>query len=173
VRELHWIGDRHAVSALGKLLANEQLCNDAARALIAIGHGAAEQFRQALWGATGKRRLMLMQSLGAVRDTESVQTLQKALKDEDPDVRLTAAWGLARIGDIGSVDPLLKAADVEATWERIKLTQSCLMMAENLTAAGKRDVASKIYNYLRQTRTDAREQYIRDIATKALAGGLT
>jgi len=47
--------------------------------------------------------------------------------------------------------------------------KDCLVLAEKLAAAGKKDVAAKIYTHLRNTRTDPSEKYIRDAAEKALS----
>jgi HEAT repeat protein len=168
-RELQWIGDRRAVAALGKLLGEEQLCDDAARTLVAIGDGAAEQFRAALPGAKGRRRLVIVQALGALRDAPSLAALQKALGDEEGDVRIAAAWGLARVGAASSVDALLKAASTDAPWERVKTTSACLLLAENLAANGRKQEAARIYSHLSATRTDPKERYVRDAAAKALA----
>jgi HEAT repeat protein len=168
VRELQWIGDGEAVPALGKLLHDEALCDDAARALISIGTGAGEQFRAALPQAKGRGRLVAIQSLGAIRDKSSAAALAKALQDDDREVRLAAAWGLARLGSSDSIEALLKLADASQGYERTKATQACLLLAENLAAAGKKDAAARIYAHLRDTRIDPKEQYIQDVAKKAL-----
>jgi len=164
IRELQVAGGDEAVKALGKMLADEDLCAYAASALVAIGDGAARQLRGALSGAKGRCRVTIVQNLGVVRDSWSVRALRKCLTDPDVDVRLAAAWALARIGDAGSVNLILKAADVEPGWERIKATQACLVLAENLSAAGKLRDAMKIYTHLRDTRTDPKENYIREPA---------
>jgi HEAT repeat protein len=169
IRELQVTGDKGVAKALGKMLADEELCEYAAQALVAIGDGAARQLRSALDKAKGKCRVTIAQNLGVVRDVSSVRALRKCLSDPDCDVRLAAAWALARIGDAGSVALLLKAADVEPGWERIKATQACLVLAENLIAAKKKKDAAKVYAHLRDTRTDAKEKYVREAAEKALA----
>lgn len=168
IREFRLAGDPSGVAALGRCLTNETLCADAAAALVSIGLGGVEELRAALPRTTAKCRLVVLQSLAALRDTASVVAFRKALGDEDHDLRLAAAWGLARVGDADSADLLLKAAEVPATWERNKITQACLLLAENLATAGKKTEAAKIYTHLRNTRTDPKEQYIRDAATKAL-----
>ena len=167
-QELRWVGHGEAAPALGKLLLDEDLVEPAAMALVAIREGAAEQLRAALPQAKGKCRLNIIQSLGAVEDTGWVEEARQALRDSDREVRLAAGWGLARIGDAGSVDLLLKAADVEPGWERIQATKHCLMLAEKLAAAGKKESAAKIYIHLRDTRNDPSERYIRETAEKAL-----
>jgi len=168
-QELQWAGGREATAALGKLLLDEALVEPAAMALVAIRDGAAEPFRTALPKARGKCRLNCVQGLGAVADAESADALRQALADPDREVRLAAGWALARMGDPASVDPLIQAADVEPGWERIQATKHCLVLAEQLMAAGKRDPAVKLYGHLRDTRSDAAEKYIRDAAEKALS----
>jgi hypothetical protein len=169
VQQLQVAGSKEVVEALGKLLLDEELCEPAVQALAAIGDGAAEQFRNALPDAKGKCRLTVIQNLGVVGDGESVDALKQAVGDSDRDVRLAAAWALARIGDASSVDVLLRAADAQEHYERIKATQACLLLAENLLAAGQRGKATEIYARLRNTRTDPAEHYVRDAAETALA----
>jgi HEAT repeat protein len=166
---LQWAGRREAAPALGKLLLNEALVEAASMALTAIRDGAAEQFRAALPKAQGTCRLNIVQGLGAVEDRQSAEALRAALSDPDREVRSAAGWGLARIGDPGSVDALLTAADTPAGWERIQAAKHCLMLAENLAAAGNKDLAATIYKHLRDTRTDPSERYVREAAEKALA----
>ena len=168
VRLLQVAGGRQVAPALGKLLCDEQLCEYAAQALTAIGDGAAEQFRDALPKATGKCRLTIVQNLGVVRDSKSAGALRKMASDADRDIRLAAAWALANIGDAGSAKILLKAADTQDAYERIKVTQACLVLAEKLLTADKKTEAMKIYTHLRDTRTDETEKYVRDAAERAL-----
>lgn len=171
VRELQVAGGREVVGALGKLLNDEHLCEYAAQALVAIGDGAAAQLRNALPQARGKCRLTVVQNLGVARDAKSVNALMNAVDDEDREVRLAAVWALANIGDARCAKLLLKAADVKSAYERIKATQACLLLAENLLSAGKKSEAVKIYAHLRETRTDPSERYVRDAAKKVLAAG--
>lgn len=169
VRVLQVAGGEEVVRTLGDLLIDEELCEPAAQALVAIGNGAARQFRRALPRAGGKCRLTIIQNLGVVRDANSVDALKRAVTDEDQGIRVAAAWALANIGDDGSGVLLLKAADESDGWERIQVTKACLLLAENLLAAGKNYEAMRIYTHLRNTRTESAERYVRDAAKKALA----
>jgi hypothetical protein len=72
------------------------------------------------------------------------------------------------MGDAGSVDVLIKAADSEPGWERIQATKHCMVLAEKLSASGKPELAASIYKHLWETRTGSSEKYIRDAAGKAL-----
>jgi hypothetical protein len=169
VRELQVAGGKEVVEALGKLLVDEELCEPAAQALSAIGDGASEQFRRALPAAKGKCRLTIVQNLGVVRDAESVELLKKSVSDEDKEIRIAAVWALANIGDAGSSDVLLRAADKAQGWERIQAAKACLLLAEKILAAGKRSEAMRIYKHLRDTRTDPAERYVSDAAKIGLA----
>jgi len=168
-QELQWAGRREATAALGKLLTDQELVEPATMALAAIGEGAAEQFRAALLKARGKCRLNVVQGMGAVEDSGSAEALKQALGDPDSEVRTAAGWGLARLGNAGSVEGLIKAADAAPGWERIQATKHCMVLAEKLAAAGKKDLAKKIYTHLRDSRKDASEKYVREAAEKALA----
>jgi len=167
-QELQWAGRQEAAAALGKLLLDEQLVEPASMALVAIKDGAAEQFRAAMPKARGKCRLNVVQGLGAVEDEGSVAALREALGDPDRQVRIAAGWGLSRMGDAGSADALMKAADVEPGWERVQAAKHCLVLAEKLAAAGKTAESASIYEYLLGSRKDPSEAYIREAAQKAL-----
>ena len=167
-RQLQVIGSKECAAALGKLLADPELCDTAAQALLAIRAGAVEEFRKALPDLKGGPRLTVLQALGVLADAASVDAMKSALADADREMRLAGGWGLARIGDAASLDSILKAADVEARYERIKATSSALLLAETLLAAGKKADAVKIYTHLKETRSDPSEVYVADIASEAL-----
>jgi hypothetical protein len=168
IQELQVAGGKEAVPALGNVLVDEQLCEPAARTLVAIGDGAAEQLRAALPRVPGNCRLTILQNLGVVRDERSVDALRDALGDTDREIRLAAVWGLANIGDVGSVDLLLKAADADG-WERIQATDACFLLAERFLEANSTDHAKKIYAHLQKTRTEPSELYVREAAERAMA----
>jgi len=163
IQQLQVAGHQEVVPALGKLLCDDELCDAAAMALVAIGTGAAEQLRAALPKAKGRCRLIILQNLGVVRDHGAIDALREAAHDQDRENRVAAIWALANIGDSQSVDLLLEAADKSQGWERIKATKACLLLAENLMTAGKKTEAKKIYSHLADTRT-GHEQYIREAA---------
>jgi len=168
-QELQWAGDREVVGALGKLLTDPELCDPAAMALAAIKDGAADELRKAFPKAEGPCRLAVVDALAALADAGSASIFREALGDKDREVRLAAGSGISRIADAGAIDAMLKAADVEPGWERVQQTKHCMVLAENLAAAGKQKEAGKIYSHLRATRKDASEKYIRDAAEAALA----
>jgi HEAT repeat protein len=168
VRELQSIGDKTAVPALAGLLTDPSLCAPAAAALLSINDGVVEPLRAALPNATGYRRLVVLQSLAVLKDLTSAAAFRSALTDADRQIRLAGAWGLAQVGDASAADALLRAADAPPSFERIKATQACLLLAENLVAAGNKKAAIRIYTQLRDSRTDPKEKYIRDLSINAL-----
>jgi hypothetical protein len=171
IRELRAIGGKEAVSVLGKHLLDDELSSDAALALLTIRDGAAQQFRDALKKAKGRNRVTMIHALGTLRDGDSAAALKQAMSEQDRDVRRTAAWALANIGEASVADALLKTADSAEGWERTEATRHCLLLAERLTANGKQSNANRIYAHLRDTRKDPSERHIREIAEKALGVG--
>jgi hypothetical protein len=170
IRELRVLGGKESVDALGQQLLDEELCADAAQALLTIHDGVAPRFRTALEMAKGRNHVTLIQALGILRDTDSIAALKKALTDEDRNARRAAAWALANIGDASSVDALLKSGDGTEGWERTEATKACLLLAERLAASNQNPQASRIYAHLRDTRTDPKERHVREAAERALSG---
>lgn len=168
VRQLQVGGGKEVAPALGKLLTDEELCNEAAQALVAIRTGAAEPLRTALPKATGKAKLAIVQALGVLADAGAAAELRKLATDKDSAVRQAAVWALANSGDAASVEVVIKAADAEG-YERIAATKSCLLLAEKLLAAGKKREAARIYTHLLDTRKDNSEEYVREAAERGLA----
>ncbi len=169
MRQLQLCAEAKAAPELGKYLCTKDLSAPAAYALTAIGKEALPQFRTALPKAKGSCLLDVVQALCVLGDEKSVDGLRKAAANSDREIRVTAVQGLAKIGDAGSVDVLIKASDAKDSWERVQTARACLELAEKLIAAGKIPQANKIYTHLKNTRKDAGESYVGDIAAKALA----
>jgi HEAT repeat protein len=153
------------VNTLGKHLLDDELCGDATQALLAIRDGAASQFRNALDKSKGRNRIAVIQALGVLQDANSASLLKKAMTDEDRDVRRTAAWALANLGEASAADALIKAADHADGWEGSQATKACLLLAQRLAAKGRKSDAARIYRHLRDTR---KERHVRDAADRAL-----
>ncbi len=168
IRELQLIGDSSNVNEIARQLSDDELCEPATQALLAIREGASQAFEAALSKVSGRNRVTITQALGVLRDTAAIGALQKALADADADVRVAAAWGLANIAAPETSASVLKLADGAENWERIQTTKACLVLAEKLSASGKSAEAKRIYLHLQQTRTDKSEVYIKGLAEKAL-----
>jgi HEAT repeat protein len=168
-QELGWAGRAESVSALGKVLTDQELCAPASMALVAIRDGAAAELRKAWPQATGATRRHIMDALADLADEESVAVFTEAMGDDDREVRIAAAAGLASLGRADAADALLAAADAADGWERIKATKNCLVLAEKLAAGGMAGDAKRIYERLQQSRTDDTEQHIREAARRGLS----
>jgi len=168
IERLQLAGTKAIVGTLGKALLDPELCDPAARALTSIRDGAAEQLLLALSKVRGSQRLSIINSLAVLRAEEAADAFRKALRDPDPDTRIAAAWGIARIADASASEVLLKCAEAHKGWERINETDACLALAENLVAAGKRSKAASIYSHLQRTRTDLSERHIYKTAVQGM-----
>jgi len=170
VEELQLAGTRTAAGALGKALLDPELCDAAARALVAIHDDAAEALLQALPNVEGANRRSLIAKLGMLRAGRAAAAFRQALEDPDPETRIAAAWGLARIADTSAANAMLRNADAAEGWERVNTTDACLTLAEGLLAAGRKTEAAAIFARLAKTRTEPSEAHIRTAAERGLAG---
>lgn len=170
IRELQVAGGRRSAAAIGKHLLDEDLCDPAAMALVAIGgDAAADELRTALAAAKGKARASIVQALGALGDKAAAPAVRGSLADPERDVRTGAAWALANMGDSGSADLVLKAAQAEDPWERILGAKACLLLAERLLADGRREDAVRLYTRLRDAKRGTDEAYLAEAAERGLA----
>jgi hypothetical protein len=168
IHQIQLTGGKGIAPALGRLLTDENLFEPAAQALLAIRDGAAEQFRKALPNAKGKQRATVAQALGVLKDVEAAPALRRLAADDDRDTRLVALWALANLPDAESTEVVMKAADAAPGWERQQAAKACLLLADNLFAAGKKPAAVKLYRYLRDSRIDFSERYVREAAVRNL-----
>lgn len=169
IEQLQLAGAETVAAALGRVLLDPELCDAAARALAAIRDGAAEQFLAALPKVQGRSRTSVVQKLVGLRAPQAAEAFQHALGDADPEVRIAAAWGLARLAEASAAPALLKAAESCQGRQRMSQTDACMVLAEGLAAAGKTDEAAAIYAHLAKTRNDPSERHIRAAAEKGLA----
>jgi HEAT repeat protein len=168
IRELQAVGGKESIAALGECLADVELCDSVVQALVAIREGSAVPLRQALGAVNGRNLVAVIQALGELDDKESLPALRKLLTHDESDIRRAAAVALSKPGDAESADAMLKLAESAAGWERSHTTGLCLVLAENLAAAGGKSQAAKIYTQLRDTRKDPDERHIHDAAARGL-----
>ncbi len=168
VSQLQVAGTGAVAGQLGAQLLNEDLCEYATQALLAIRAGAAELFRRALPKANGPVLLTIVNALGVIRDQESAETLRRLANHDDPRIQLAALSALARVGDSASADLLVEKADKAKGFYRTAATDACLALAERLREEGLRDKALKIYTHLRDTRRNTSEEHVVSAAEKAI-----
>jgi len=167
IRQLQVAGGAEVTAALGEWLLDDELWEDAAQALLAIGD-TAEQFLKSLPKAKGKQLLTIVQALGVLKVNNAAERVRELVTADDTDLRQVAARALADMADAGAVEPLLKASDTAKGFDRTKQTGACLQLAENLLVLGRKKEATRIYKHLRDTRKDPAEAYIRETAEHAL-----
>jgi len=168
IRQLQFCGGPEAEATLNKYLLDEQLCEPAVQALLAIG-AKPDGLRAALPKSGGKTRATLAQALGVLADADAAPELKKLLGDKDRDVRLAAMFALARIGQPGSAEALLKATAARDAHERIKAADCCLLLAERLVQAGRKPQAEKICRRLWETHSSGEQVHVRCGALRGLA----
>jgi hypothetical protein len=171
IEQLQLTGTKAVVETLGKALLDQELCGPAARALTSIRDGAAEQLLSALPKLRGRQRLSIINNLAVLHAPHAADAFRQALEDADPDIRIAAAWGIARIADASAAEALVKCAQTHQGWERINETDACLVLAENLLAVGKKSEAAAICAHLQRTRTDPSERLIYEAAGRVLVTG--
>lgn len=164
IRELQWIGSAPHLASLAALLGTEPYTQPAVSAMVAIREGAGEALRSFFPKAEGPVRLAVLHGLAALQEVEAAAIFRAALTDENRDVRITAAWGCVQAADAAAAGALLRAADAARDWERIKLTASCVELADRLQANGKKEQAAGIYRHLLETRQAPSEKYLRELA---------
>lgn len=168
IHMLRVCGDASVVPALAPMLADPELCDAAAAAMVTLGGNAGDLLRGALATQDRRCRLAIIQGLGYAKNAAAVDTLIAATNDADSDVKVTALWALARIADPRAVAVTLKVADESEGWLKTQATKSAIQLTENLVAAGRKGDAVRIYRHLIETRKDPKEQYIRETAQRAM-----
>jgi HEAT repeat protein len=169
IQELQAAGGKESIAALGAKLLDDDLGEPAARALLAIGAESAGEFRIALPKAKGVGRVTIILGLGVLPDGSSTAALKEAAGDPDRAVRMAAVWALGSIADPDGAETLHKASVAEDGWERSQAAKACLIFAERLQAAGKREEAKRVYQRLRESRKENGEAHIREAAERGLS----
>jgi hypothetical protein len=151
ISQLQLAGGQEAVSPLAGYLADDVLCDGAARALLTIGGETAEKaFLDAYAGAVGANRVMLIKALGQMQSQAAVGQIIEDAKSTDPDTRQTALYALANIGD-PSAEPILKsAAQAVNVYQRGKYVSLYLLFARRQAERGNMDLCERICNSLIQ-----------------------
>jgi hypothetical protein len=167
IRQLQVAGGAEVTAALGDWLLDDELWEDAAQALLAIGDTGG-QFLKALPKAKGKQLLTIAQALGVLKVNNAAERLRELVTSDDATLRQVAAWSLANMADAASTAALLKAANSAKGNERAKQTSACLQFAENLIALGRKKEATRIYQHLRDTRKAPAEAHVREAAELGL-----
>jgi len=153
-RELRLVGTDRSVPALAALLDKEHVGHAARYALEGMASPAADAaLREGLSHTSGPLQMGLVDSLGWRRDTAAVPLLEPLLEHSDPELAISAALALGRIGDEQAVVALTKTSShmpptvQQAQWEAL------LLCAEQRLISGDTTVAATLYRRVFQAPT--------------------
>ncbi len=146
-RDLARVGNKDCVPLLAGMLGDEKMSHMARYALEPIPDKAVDEaFRAALDKLNGKLLSGVIGSIGARRDTGSVDILAKYLNNGDGDVVRTTAMALGRIGTMDSGKVLLNAL-ADAKGENVtRICDGLLTCGGNLLAEGRESKAKAVYD---------------------------
>jgi len=153
---LQQVGKGEAVAPLSQLLSDPELGEPAARALVGIAApGVVPALLRALPAATGRNRLALIQALGDLRARAAVKAILPYAASEEADLRRTAWYALANIGDPTAAEALAQAARSKDPGERAYATSLTLTLARRLAETGKKEEAAKLCRELLRARRES------------------
>jgi len=150
------IGTKEAVPALAALLPDDHLSAYARSGLEGIPDpSAAEALRAATETVKGNLLAGVVNSLGALRDAESVNILRKLASDPASGVVKEALLALGRIATDDSIRLIRRALADGPESVRPDAAAACLLAAEKQLADGHAEVALVIYDAVRKANLPA------------------
>jgi len=169
IRQLQLVGKDDAVPMLSGYLADDRLCESAARALLSIRTPAAvNALVQALPNAKGDRVLTLIRAVAQCRAKEAVAAIKPHAASTDANLRRAALYALANIGCTSAEETLKKATEAEDPFERARATSYYLLYAKRLAEAGNTEQCAKICRQMIETRTAPEDKNVQCAALSTL-----
>lgn len=171
ISQLELIGDDSAIPCLTGFLADNQLADPAARALVKINTTAAKDaLLTSLPTANGTAQLAVVNALGAIRSKDAVQAITVLAEGNSPNLIKISLNALADIADPASEKVITGAAEKSGyQFENTNATASAVLYAERLFKDGNIVLAGKIAESLVQKTTADNQVHIRTAALKILA----
>jgi HEAT repeat protein len=112
ISQFDLVGDDDAVSCLEGYLADEQLADEASRALVKIGTtSSTTALVSSLSKATGKAKIAVVEALGHTNAKAAAAAIIPLATGTDKELTKVSLYALANIGDASSKEILLKAAE--------------------------------------------------------------
>ena len=170
IHQIELCGSDLAGKPLGKLLADERLCDAAARALLQIrSDGAIAEIRAALAGAGGARLITIVRVLGQARDKASAKAIARHAASDETSLRHSAWFALANIGDASAEGVLAKASAAAGNYERSVGMKYYLLLARRIGEGGDKTACAKICRGVLAARTKPADGNARCAALTVLA----
>lgn len=111
LQELQYVADDEAVPVVSAYLANERLCDQAARVMVRIGSDLAKQaLYKAMQEADSPRQTILVAATGQLRYAPAAEKLRELAKTSDPGLKKAVLRALAEVGDLPSAGLLATEA---------------------------------------------------------------
>ena len=127
------VPDGFDLTPIAALLADRHYREKARVAFERIGSPeAVRALRESLRDADADFTCALLNSLGALGDSDSVETITRLALHENPRVRLATAHALALIGDPASESALTKVVEKAAEKHRPEAVDSLLLLADSV-----------------------------------------
>jgi HEAT repeat protein len=134
-------GTLKSVPVLASCLLDENLAHPARLALASMEYPEARAaLREAFASSNGLIKAGLIETLGVLKDKETLQDVIDSLRDKDPAIAMSAALALGRIGDPSAVEALKECAIDGSGRYRMVVLDSLLRCAEAMK--GHDDVAA-------------------------------
>jgi HEAT repeat protein len=172
ISQLQIVGQSdEAVSCLKNYLNDEQLCDNAARALLQINTPAAKDaLLVAAQTSNGKARLSLIKALGDSRYNKALPFITSLANSDDKMLTKVALYSLANIGDASSAQLLGNAAQKSNfTFEETNATDSYLLYLSRLVENGNNKLADKLASSLMKNAKQDNQVHTRIAAMTLLA----
>lgn len=136
IQQLHFSGGDDVVPTLGGLLADGGLHEPARQALLAIGTArAAAALRSALPVSLPAHRIGLVQALGLLKDSRSVDLLIAETKSDSEDLRAAAVSALGQVGAARSEAAIRSMLYGGSPRSRRAASHAYLNLADSLASA--------------------------------------
>lgn len=136
IQQLHFSGGDDVVPTLAGLLVDAALHEPARQALAAIGTPrAAAALRSALPGSPTAQRIGLVQALGLLKDSRSVDLLIAQTRNDSEELRAAAAEALGQIGAYRSEAAIRSLLYASSPRSRRAASHAYLNLADSLASA--------------------------------------
>ena len=145
VKQLELVGKDESVALLAKLLKDKELCDAACRALLAIGtENASKTLLEALDSVDESSKAAVIKTIGQLENKDAAEKLLEYTNNSDREIRLSALFAIANIGDSSAKKVLQKATLSQDPYEKAKAYSFYLLYAKKLAKEAKEKQAVEI-----------------------------
>ncbi|MGY4385682.1 HEAT repeat protein [Pedobacter sp. UYP24] len=172
ISQFELVGTEAAVTCLSEYLTDEQLADEASRALVKIHtQGSVDALVAALPRAAGKAKLALVEALGhTVTSTLTATAINNLDTGSDKDLQKVKLFALANLADPSSADLLMKAAEEAGyKYDQTNAVAALLVYAKKMAITDPNSVVDMAKNIAGKLKTDDQVD-LRIAALELIAG---